>query len=375
MIGALVVSLCLAPQSGCSNSQSHKDDPAGKPSSDDPSKQEPKGSPDDSVEPETEPETEPEPEPGDSEDPGESDSADDGPEPKFDLGADPEPEKVDEACPIDFLFVIDNSQSMANEQSNLANSVPKFIETIKTKIEDLEEFHIGITSTDAYSANADIPECRKKMGGFVTQVELATDPLDQNGPPPKKCGPYASGKRFMNQADDLSKTFTCAAKLGTVGHGMERSMDAMRAAISKEMLAPGACNEGFLRDDALLVVVVITDEEDSIKAHLPGIQSGSQGDPPDWYKALIDAKGGDERRVVVLGLLGTPAPNDCEVLSDPDEIFVKDDGAQISPRLIEFVKSFKQRGVVGDVCAPDYGPFFQAAVDTIDVACEELPPQ
>lgn len=302
----------------------------------------------------------------------ESDSdSDGGEEPKFDLGASPEPKKPNDVCPIDFLFVIDNSGSMASEQENLANSVPKFIDTIRTKIKDLDEFHIGVTSTDVYSANT-APGC-KKIGGLVTQVEMATDPLEKNPPPPKECGPYATGKRFMSEKDNLNKTFTCAAKLGIVGYGLERSMDSMREAVSKEMTADGACNEGFLRDDALLVVVVITDEEDSIKKHMPGVRSGSQGDPPDWHKALIEAKGGDERRVVVLGLVGTEAPNECKVLMEPDEVFVKEEGAQISPRLIEFIKLFGKRGIVGDVCASDYNGFFQKAVDTIDVACQELP--
>lgn len=310
---------------------------------------------------------------GEDQDPGEKDGAQGA---KFDMGAMPEPKSKSDGsgyCPIDFLFVIDNSGSMASEQTNLAKSVPKFIESIKKATNVPEDFHIGVTSTDIYSANT-APECKKKIGGLVTQVEMATDPMQKNPPPPKECGPYQTKKRFMSEKDDLSKTFTCAAKLGIIGYGMERPMDSMRNAISKEMTAPGACNDGFLRDGALLVVVVITDEEDSMKEHLPGIQSGSRGEPADWHKALIDAKGGDARRVVVLGLLGTPAPNECKVLMKPDEVFVKADGAQLSPRLIDFVKRFGKRGVVGDVCAPDYGAFFESALDTIGKACEELPP-
>lgn len=285
----------------------------------------------------------------------------------------PEPGKPTDVCPIDFLFVIDNSRSMGGEQENLSDSVPKFIETIRNRIENLEEFHIGVTSTDVYSANEDKGYC-KKIGGLVTKVETATDPLDENPSPPRVCGPYASGKRFMNQDDDLNEKFTCAAKLGIIGYGMERPMDSMVNAISKEMLAPGACNEGFLRDDALLVVVVITDEEDRVDPLMPGIQSGSRGEPADWHKALIEAKGGDARKVVVLGLVGTEKPNECKVLKDPEEPIMKgEEGAQISPRLMEFVKLFQKRGVIGDVCASDYDTFFQEAVGVIDVACEELP--
>ena len=55
----------------------------------------------------------------------------------------------------------------------------------------------------------------------------------------------------------------------------------------------GGCNEGFLRDDAILVVTFITDEEDT----------GSAGNPDSWKQTLVDAKGGNEEAIVVLGLV------------------------------------------------------------------------
>lgn len=302
-------------------------------------------------------------------DPGD-DNPDEGPDVKFDLGEIPDAKLPSKACPIDFLFVIDSSGSMKNEQENLAYSVPKFIETITKEVEDLEDYHIGVISTDEYAGHQ-VPECRKRLGGLVRNVDLRTKIDDTFST--KDCGPYKTGKRFMSVKDDLNKSFNCAAKLGIAGYGLERPMDSMRAALSDPMLEKGACNEGFLRKDALLVVVVITDEEDSIKKHLPGVQSGSRGDPADWHKDLLAVKGNDERMVVVLGLLGTPAPNKCSKLIKPDAVFGDDEGAQISPRLIEFVNLWGKRGVVGDVCAKDYDSFFDKALSVIDVACDELP--
>ena len=37
-------------------------------------------------------------------------------------------------------------------------------------------------------------------------------------------------------------------------------MDAMVAAVSDNLSKPGACNEGFLRDDAVLMVMFISDD-------------------------------------------------------------------------------------------------------------------
>ncbi|MEB0161126.1 hypothetical protein, partial [Pseudomonas sp. AH2 (2023)] len=66
------------------------------------------------------------------------------------------------------------------------------------------------------------------------------------------------------------------------------------------------CNEGFLRDDALLVVVVITDEWDG-----PGDPEdmGGQRDPPtslgtpqSWHDAVVAAKNGLGQNVAALAI-------------------------------------------------------------------------
>lgn len=59
--------------------------------------------------------------------------------------------------------------------------------------------------------------------------------------------------------------FLCIAKVGSEG-GYPRTADAMVAALSSPLLGtngyPPGCNQGFLRDDALLVVTLISDQPD-----------------------------------------------------------------------------------------------------------------
>src|SRR5690606_7269303 len=143
---------------------------------------------------------------------------------------------------------------------------------------------------------------------------------------------------------DLVGTFSCAAHVGTYGDGNERPMEAMLAATSAALNDPGGCNEGFLRDDAILVVTFITDEEDNMK---------SPGDPQAWYDALVANKNGNADAVSVLGLFGDgDLPNGiCQPLQN-------DVGAEPAPRLREFVELFGDRGVAGSICADDYIPFF-----------------
>lgn len=320
--------------------------------------------------------------PSDEQDPGDEDGSDvPGSSPKFDLGEIPEVSEKgnpDIGCDIDFLFVVDNSGSMRDEQANLARSVPKFIKTMTQEIENLESYHIGVTSTDEgfFNGPAAGGPC-KQLGGLVIRT-LAVD-LDDAGSGPgtggsKDCGPYANGKNFMTSKDKLGEAFTCAARIGTLGNGDERPMDAMIAATGPQLAESGACNEGFLRKDAILVVVVITDEEDDKTPNEDGAPQGSNGDPSSWHKTLLQLKDNRPEYLVVLSLIGLPEPNECSETHQTGKVpNLTFEGAEISPRLKAFTELFGDRGFVGDVCAPDYDPFFQEAVKMLDLACEEAP--
>lgn len=302
-----------------------------------------------------------------------------GPEPKFDLGVLPESSKLPEdnlGCDIDFLFVVDNSGSMRDEQKNLARSVPKFIATMQSEIKNLESYHIGVISTDEsfYNGPALGGPC-KELGGLIVRTMPPGDPSNPVQPGGfRDCGPYAKGKNFMTNDDDLSEAFDCAAQIGTLGSGNERPMDALFASADKKLTEAGKCNEGFLREKAILVVVLITDEEDDLETKEDGGTNGSVGGPKEWHKALLDLKGGRPEYLVVLSLIGLPEPNECSETHQTGQLpNLSFEGAEISPRLKEFTSLFGKRGFVGDVCAPDYGDFFGKAVKVLDLACESAP--
>jgi hypothetical protein len=279
---------------------------------------------------------------------------------KFDLGDSDVGRLVGEGCEkVDLLFIIDNSGSMADEQINITTSFPGFINGILGALGDADSYHVGVITTDAYSGNA--PGC-STIGSLVTQTS-GTDSSNA------VCTPFVDGFRFMTDADDLATKFTCAAKPGSSGDGDERPMDAVRAALSPNLNAPGACNAGFLRDDALLVLVFITDEEDDHEV-IPffNIELGSDGNPPDWFSDVVARKSGIEENIVVLSLVGHPKPNEC-----PDFQWDGFEGAEIATRIIEFTHMFTH-GFVGDVCASDYTPFFDEAIAVIDTACSGFTP-
>ena len=63
------------------------------------------------------------------------------------------------------------------------------------------------------------------------------------------------------QGTDTSAIFNRYFQFGTCGSGAEQGIDAMFDAISN--MAPGSCNAGFLRPDANLVIIFVTDEDNA----------------------------------------------------------------------------------------------------------------
>lgn len=307
---------------------------------------------------------------GEESDPGKEDDEGGDNGPKFDVANPDIDVDVEIGCDVDFLFIVDNSDSMTVNQKYLANSVPEFIKTITSDIKNLESYHIGVISTDEnrYNHNDAVGDKCATLGGLIVRtVDHSKYPFATN------CTPYANGKHFMTNDDDLSDKFQCAANLGDDGSGYERPMDAMRAAFSEDLGKPGACNEGFFRKDAVLVVVLVTDEEDD-REHKGGTDMGSQGEPEDWYKDLLKFKGDRPEYVVVLSLQGLAEPNDCEWTYEPGGEYKKGmRSAEVSLRLKAFAEKFGKRGLVGDVCSENYKPFFDKAVSVINLACNELP--
>ena len=67
------------------------------------------------------------------------------------------------------------------------------------------------------------------------------------------------------------------------GTWLRTVLDAMVEAVSAPLTGPGGCNAGFLRDDAILVVTFISDDE-----KIEDLNTAQQ-----THDALVAAKGGD----------------------------------------------------------------------------------
>jgi len=254
---------------------------------------------------------------------------------------------------VDFLFVIDSSNSMETNQAELVASFPEFVEAIRSTLVDVQSFHVGVVTSDAYQPNDG--EC-DELGALVTRTggDFSSDDV---------CGPFSDGARFMTEADDLPSAFSCAAQVGTDGANDEQMMAAMLAAVNPELNEAGECNEGFVRNDALLVVTLISDEDDPgtcVGMDRDQDCDGSPGDPDEWYEDLVAAKGVRENLVILSLTRGAP-DNVCDTATGTER-----DGE----RIMDVARRHEDLGLIGDICESSFGQFFDNAVDLIQQGCE-----
>lgn len=252
---------------------------------------------------------------------------------------------------VDFLYVIDNSPTMVDKQANLARSFISFSRIVSETL-GTNDHHIMVIDTDAGNAGdalygRDSSACENQLGAGR-----------RSGGEGEECGIEGNQRYVLDNQENLQNTFSCLAKVGIYGNAEELTIQAMLTATGATTVDISACNGGFLRDDAVLVVTIITDEDDE----------ATRGTPSTWKTNLLRVKGGKEESVVMLGLIAdNHIPGGLQ--GGPCDEF----SGSPSPRLESFVRSF-DLGAIGSVCAPDYSSFFEAAVSSIDTACDEFVP-
>ena len=148
---------------------------------------------------------------------------------------------------VDFLFVIDNSASMEDNQDALIASFPGFIDTIKNTL-TATDYHIMVVDTDAdgrcaqpcvmdgdyqefcspdnfYICKAQFDACDTTRGaGVVHPAGLYATNM--------KCPIWGNNRYMLPDEPDLLGTFACVAKVGTSGNPSERPMNGMQEALT-----------------------------------------------------------------------------------------------------------------------------------------------
>jgi len=134
---------------------------------------------------------------------------------------------------IDVLWVVDNSSSMAEEQQALADNFSYFYDYLDRTGAD---FHIGVTSTDVYSDGH-----RGQLLGRVPIISRATP--------------------------NTSEVFAENVQVGIDGKGDEQGFLAATLALTEPLAS--TLNAGFLRTDAFLFLIFVSDEDDRSFGEVP----------------------------------------------------------------------------------------------------------
>lgn len=192
--------------------------------------------------------------------------------------------RIDDNRDVDILFVIDNSGSMAEEQARLARNFPAFVAALDGMG---AEYRIGITTTDVTHRGCKDYDTTPEDGALVLrsctdavaagafefndldaayactdQCKLGGEQLRVGAGVDGEVHPWLEnigGVTNLPAGVAVADAFACYGPQGIDGCGFESPLEAMRLAISKAREDGGS---GFLRDEALLSVVMVTDETD-----------------------------------------------------------------------------------------------------------------
>lgn len=341
-----------------------------------------------------------------------------GPDAPFDAGADAGTDGGPDAgrpcrraAPVDLLLVIDDSGSMREEQLHLASQLPLLVEDLVAPPDEngdgrpdwrpIRDLHMGVVTT-----------CADADARLVTTAD------------PETPGCADSYPRFLSYSpgDDpeaVSRDFACVAQVGIGGCGIEQPLEmALRALTPSDsdlgfLDGPGQgdrFNDGFLRDDSLLAVIALTDEDDCSYSD-PGFLE-DEWDPRELPPCMreSDPLWPIDRYVEGFAALRTERPDlfafaaiagmpegavddpdglDYEALLDHPMMHYRIDpreGVGVVPacrgprgqatparRLVELARRFEGQSSVGSICQESFTPVVGQVARLVGVrACDEF---
>lgn len=185
---------------------------------------------------------------------------------------------------VDVLFMIDNSSSMTPKQRVLAQAIPKFIQRIDATGAD---YHIGVITSDigtlppgggAFPGQND-PSCATPSGDdgllqarpCTSRMQNPTQEFTQACASLCPDSSFVPSDRFIAKTNGVhnisghagdptapQKAFQCIGLVGDAGCGVEGQLESARRSLDGHRSE----NSGFLRNDSVLAVIFITDEDD-----------------------------------------------------------------------------------------------------------------
>ena len=199
---------------------------------------------------------------------------------------------------VDLLFMVDNSNSMTEEQASLTAEFPRMVNILASgdfdqdgddvsdgemgdeDFEPVRDLSVGVITSDMGTGGFTVPTCSRSDFGDdgILRTQGRTDIM----------GCMATYASFLNfrpdsggSATDFARDVACVATTGTGGCGFEQQLEATLKALSPSeptlwtrdgYVAPtffrntfgqaSTNNAGFVRENSVLAIILVSDEED-----------------------------------------------------------------------------------------------------------------
>ena len=183
---------------------------------------------------------------------------------------------------LDLLFLIDDSASMAPMQARLAQELPSVLSHFaQDPVTGLPvDLHVGVVSSSmGAGAYGNVNQCHSHSYDAESQGDYQGSLLQgPGGPHSGACPALTAGETFLATGDgvttgpnftgDLGSVFACMALIGDKGCGFESVFGAVQVALQRGATPRDVTdggdpdNGGFVRPDARLAVVLLTNEDD-----------------------------------------------------------------------------------------------------------------
>ncbi len=227
---------------------------------------------------------------------------------------------------VDILFVIDDSISMSYIQSTVKDYAANFINEL-TNPQKPMDFQIGVITTDMDkpSRRGQLVSRTVSAGAFTETIRIINQYSLMTAPNPADRGPLRAFQLLMEQVDisgaGTEYGFAAAGAALTAGGTFNYVDD-----LGTTRAVPGAANistspnlaqpNGFLRTDARLVVIILSDEDDNtgniaqMATYLKtlGGLTGRPGVPAGFKQRVLDNPDTDFQLFAVVDPSATSAP-------------------------------------------------------------------
>jgi len=328
---------------------------------------------------------------------------------------------------IDLLFVVDDSGSMEQEQRSLIEELPRLVEILASGDELLDgtvdfppivDMHVSVVGTDM------------GVGGFRIDSaacddasNFGDDGLFRSAGRGTSCNAsYPQVQSYLRDAPGADPaTFAqgvgCVANLGLGGCGLEQQLESMLKSVTPadsdirffsatQGHGGTGANTGFLREDSLLVVVLVSDEDDcsttdtalldASNTTYPGVPNvrcqlnpGALLPVARYADGLRALRAGREDLLIFATITGVPVDlvgsTPAQILADSRmQVTLTSDSRDLEPactsrnadgsdrgkaapgrRFVELAAALGERGIVQSICQESFEPAIDEVIKRV----------